>query len=248
MKLADVLRSLDPNEDGNWTSNGSPLMSVIHDATGDKTIKRSDVTAAAPTLTREAVLAAAAADAAALPDEPEDGAGVEPEAPKLPPSTTIAASSMNLEPAVEEMPTLPGLLPGQSVLELTQAQICASPELTTAALGEITERINEGNQRRTAIDDELHKLNAGNEILKRAHQAQQGRLPKGERMSAVLMYQRSQQAERQRRSDRAQEFIKHGTTAKDVAAALNGKSPLDRAMNVRKAGRGRPNMTLPATV
>lgn len=72
-KIREALAKLDPANDMHWTSDGSPRMDVVEDLVGDKSIKRADVTAAAPAFTREnPVLDPAPAAQEPSPTNPEE--------------------------------------------------------------------------------------------------------------------------------------------------------------------------------
>ncbi len=73
--LDEALAGLDPKNDEHWTSDGAPRLDHLSGIVGEK-VKRDQVLAAAPTLTREAAAEAAEPEAA----EPE---AAEPEAPTV---------------------------------------------------------------------------------------------------------------------------------------------------------------------
>lgn len=51
--LIEALKLLDVNEKSHWTADGLPRVDVVAELTGIKDLKRADITAAAPTFTRE---------------------------------------------------------------------------------------------------------------------------------------------------------------------------------------------------
>lgn len=53
MELKEALASLDTEDDLMWTEGGMPKVDVIKELTGDDTLKRQDITDAAPQFTRE---------------------------------------------------------------------------------------------------------------------------------------------------------------------------------------------------
>lgn len=64
-KLARAVRSLDPNDDANWTKDGLPAMQAVETAYGSADITRADIKAAVPGWTRDTAKAAAAGGPAA---------------------------------------------------------------------------------------------------------------------------------------------------------------------------------------
>lgn len=243
MNLQTALASLDALEDEHWTSDGLPRMDVLVERTGDGTLKRKIVTDAAPSLTRAFALEQVGKDdtdddqgedleteaAAATEEDPQGG--------QQPEQEQAAPAALRPEPEVV-IPTLPGLEPGHSVLDLQRVDVIRSPDLTEAALLEIEEKIIETQRRETAIAEELKQLYAKNELLKRAQVMHSRNRPKGEQKNAIQQYLAAQQAARALRAKRAQVFISGGTTPADVADALRTTSKLDAAMRQRNPARG----------
>lgn len=57
MDLLTAIHSLDPERDEHWTDNGAPKLSAVKALTGNDELKRSEISAAAPGVTREALAA-----------------------------------------------------------------------------------------------------------------------------------------------------------------------------------------------
>lgn len=57
-KLIEALALLDPKDDSHWTQDGAPLVEMVQELVNSKDVKRSDIIAVAPELTRETALAA----------------------------------------------------------------------------------------------------------------------------------------------------------------------------------------------
>lgn len=71
-ELLKTLQKLDPTNDAHWTQNGQPNLAAVQELANDVTIKRKDITDAAPLLNRDAAIADKNAAAAPPPDpEPE---------------------------------------------------------------------------------------------------------------------------------------------------------------------------------
>lgn len=57
MTINEALKELDPFDDAQWTSDGSPLVDVVRGIMNDDTVTRKQITEAAPRFTRDAVKA-----------------------------------------------------------------------------------------------------------------------------------------------------------------------------------------------
>ncbi len=213
LTLDQALDHLDPDNDAHWTDNGVPRMEALQDLTSNESLRRAEVTNAAPSLTRES-------------------------AKKFPNTAPPAAVNVPDVAAPEiDIPTLPGLEPGVSVLDLSRAQVLQSAELTEAALQEVDEKIMEALKRKTGIENELAQLNQKSEVLKRAWQKHSRNASK-EGRSAIQAYLATQNAVRNAKAKRVQSFLNAGTTPGEVAEALQASSKLDQALGHKRPGFG----------
>ncbi len=250
MNLKEAILALDPLIEDHWTMDGLPRMDALVDLTGNVDIKRADVTNAVPGHTRDLAVQAALgasgdADATggqAVASPTPVVAVVEETAPRAvqAPVPTPAPKPMSIldEPTLLPAGSLPGLEPGQSVLDMERGRVLQSRELTAAALGEIAGKITETQDRMAEVETELKQLYAKNDILTRASDRHERGRPSSERNTAVKDYLAGQAAVREMRSRRAREFVQAGTSVADVQEALRQKSKLDVAMGQGRASHG----------
>ena len=232
LTLRQALSMLDPAVDDHWTAQGLPRMDAIADFMQDVTVKRSEVTDAAPALTRET-----AASHTWSEDPPLMTGGEQPKQPELPvPEQAPPEPPKEAEPEAPQEPA-PVLDPTGSVLDMDPATVFNDHGLCERALAEMAERMGAKQRDLEAVKAELDKLSNWNETLKRALALHSRRGGKPE-PSPVQAFLKSQQAARAERAARARRFIEAGTTAQDVAAELQGASKIDAAMRQRKPGLG----------
>jgi len=77
-KIREALAKLDPSNDAHWTADGMPAMAVVEELVGDKSIKRKDVTSAAPGFTRSTPSLGSPSPSGDPQPDPEDQAAKSP--------------------------------------------------------------------------------------------------------------------------------------------------------------------------
>lgn len=234
MNLQTALAQLDPQQEDHWTADGLPRMDVLHQLTNDSTIKRQDVTNLSPGLMRDTAVELDDDDddldeEEELEDEPED-VGEQPD-------YTDAPAAQPEEAAVFDPANDP-------VMSMDSRQVISDYDLTCRAMASIEVRHSKALARRKAAEDELAQLNAKSEILKRAMIEHERRTPSLRKTNPVKAYQESQLQERMRRVGNAQRFVTGQTSREDVSDVIDGRAPLDRALNAR-GKKSRPAPTRP---
>ncbi len=252
-QINKALRLLDPTEDDHWTSDGLPRMEAIHALTEDASITRKMVTDADPNLTRETAAEIVAPTSAPLFD------GDEVETITLG-DTSSTVTVVEGEPAVEDRstasepkaddePVPEPVADDVYLMKLPRVQILRSPTLTARMLVVMEGLINKALGRRSDINAELQQLNAKNEILKRAATIQSRGKPSNLAAGVKAMQEASRRG-REEKAARARRFVDAGVTTDDVLKQLQTKSPLDRALGVKRPGIGtqRPAVRVPSTM
>ncbi len=72
MKIKQALKILDPKDDLHWTAEGLPRMEVVEGLVGDSSIKRADVTNAAPEFNREEALSLVLVEPEPTPEDSDN--------------------------------------------------------------------------------------------------------------------------------------------------------------------------------
>jgi hypothetical protein len=253
MEIKQALQYLDPNDDALWTNEGLPRLEAVATLVG-RTVRRQEVTDAAPEFNRTAALHAAIKEEdvgdgapAAAPqrgdDAPDDA--VEDGKPAVP-ATAGASPAASLAASQQKAPTphtAPPVAPGQRALDMPTAQVLRSLPLTQQALEELGEKIQVLAAQKRDIDEQLAKLNTQNEFLT-MHMHRLNKVDHGRTQRDIGEYLERQNEVRAARAQRAKAFISGGTTIKDVQEMLRTGSKLDAAM-ARKTGFGNQRPTLP---
>ncbi len=263
MEIRHALAALDPKNDDQWTADGLPRVDVVANMTGDKALQRQDITDADPEFTREKALTAAANSensddepdtqqpaAEAAEDAPADGG--EAEAPGIEAAGDDAGATEAVEaaeaPEMEEQPE-PEEFEGptiEEILELTPAEVLNSPDLMEAYISAASAKSIELAKVREEATEQLKVLGFRQELVSQVLAKHQRANPSKE-PSEIQRYIQRQAEARAVRAERAQAFIKAGTSATDVAEQLRVGSKLDQAMRQRKPSPGstRPDPRLP---
>jgi len=208
MDLKEALLFLDPENDGDWTSDGLPRVDRVIELIGG-TVTRQEITNAVPSLTRET--------AVHQPDH-ED---VEAERLEEPPAVIDAAY-------VE---------PEDDVVSMPAAAVYTKVELIDRALTEFGRQSAVLAQRRADVIAKIKDLGRRSEMLSKARamlQRQTGKTADTQHSDTIRSYLDGVHGARQGRIARAQRFIEAGTNVKDVVKQLVTASPVDAAMARRK--------------
>ena len=219
--ITEALSKLDPANDNHWTQDGLPRLDTIKILASDPSLTREAVTAAAPDFNREAAQAAAGAAHA--------GAGTTPAPPTepAPPAPASAATGADTTPPAPPAPTK-----------------SENPVLNPPALAEsggdqddLKARIAEANlnlsDRQDALQLAKQELSdAQNELARLEALLKDDPVSGGNPITAYL---RQQQKNLEERGARKALIKESGLDLKQLAKDL--KSPLDAAME-RKNSRG----------
>lgn len=265
MQLEQALAQLDPANDDCWTADGLPRMDMLAELTGDRTIKRSDVTALASELTRDTAppIETAPVPPEELEEDLEDEEGEdledledeeeefdEDEDEEEAESEELDEEDPANEPdeLTEELPPEPPALvdpevdlAADDVLDMPATDVVADYALTVRAIAAIDRKTQDALRRKTEIEEELRQLSAKNDFLTRCEVAHLRRDKTLVKTNPIREYLAAQAKARAERTARARKFIEAGTTAKDVARELSPVSPLDAAMKHKRGQRGRPS-------
>lgn len=136
MELREALESLDPRDDGHWTSNGIPRVDVVSGLVG-REVLRQEITDAAPELTRS-TLAAAREQGSQGSDAPE--AAPDPEA------------------------EVDRILDGKLAQTLPLVELAGDPRLLRRALAELEAEALEIGREKGALE-KRHQENARKAVL-----------------------------------------------------------------------------------
>lgn len=238
MEIQIALKMLDPQNDDHWTAQGTPRVGAVSELVGVE-VSREEITNAAPSFTRKA-----ASDSFVDPDtidEPsiaeagdkgaDDGGGV-PEAvadvkrPAPSPVSMIEAENV----------------PKDSVLALPFNEVMKDHVKLNRASEELAKMHFDLVQQRNAIDERIKAVADKSEVvsivLSRVN-------PKDNTSENIRTFLESQKVARLQKAERAMAFIASGTSAGDVAAALNPKSKIDQAMSGRKPPLGSKRPVMP---
>lgn len=224
MNIKQALSRLDVANDDHWTADGMPRVDVVACLTGNDTVKRADITQAAPQLTRQSP-----ADQENGDGEAHEGRSEETEARPVDPPEVIDdddGSKIVQEPNPHELPPGPnadkvaGLLERQAEL---QERLVAAQQAAT-----------EAKRHEAEINAEVNTLNREIDTLEKADP--------NFGIRGVKAYLASQHRVRMEKAGRVAKFMdgmRHG----EVRDALITKSKLDTALSGRKPplGSGRPN-------
>lgn len=245
MDIKQALTTLDPTNDEHWTIDGLPRLDALSAAVGS-TVTRKAVNDEAPAFSRTNPSLAPPVPAEAAPPAPAPAAPVAPpvaSAPPAPPAPPPApAAPPAPAPAEEEQPRC-----RVRALDMPVADVLRSRELVEQALKEVEEEAADLIEDRKDIDAALKKLYSHSEVLSR-HLQLMTKTDKNKARDEIQQYLRRSHETRAQRANAARRFVEAGTTAKDVAAAMQPASKIDQAMAKRKPGIGtsRPVPRAPA--
>lgn len=241
MSLDQAIVMLDVANDDHWTMNGLPMVFTLQELTQNGDLKRSDITNAAPNLTRETWVdiygeAAAASAAAAVGVALGDGAAVERERPAVAEAVSVDMGT----------PVIDGIeIPEGGVMDLPASVIFRSVALIDLAIVEVDEQSTDLLRQRTEINEKLRQLSTKSQLLERTKIMHQGRGGRNSGNEAVKAFQEASRKRREEQVRKAQEFISAGTSAKDVMNQLDPRSPIDKALMAKNKGRQtRPSMPM----
>lgn len=234
MDIKTALSQLDPMNDDHWTSDGSPRMDAVAKILGDESVKRKDVTDAAPDFTRDTALKAAI-DREAAEKAEADAKGEDPSQEQVSPAAA---------PAEQTEPETIMAEPEPIVQEAEQpaAETVAEPEPDQRSphqveYDRVSADIVELQNAHKKIDEMLKPLYERQRALSRYvdHGGYNHKADQDARMAFI----KSQQEQRARRMGHQVEVMKA------LGMPNPARSPLDAAMQ-RKPARGqtRPVMSL----
>lgn len=231
MDIQKALAQLDPANDDHWTSDGAPRVDVVSEITGDKSLKRKDITDAAPKFTRE--LSKPVAPPVDLTNvnviDPEAvGEIIDPEA-----IGTVVDAIVPEQESLSEQEML------DWALGVTPDELLADRSLFKE-IGVILERnINEDMA-------QIENLKKKIDMLQRRHaDLVQFDLNTDPEPNSQVHHIRRQGEIRAEKAARTRGVLegRGGVTPDDIRKALSVQSPLDTAMRARKAA---PGTTRPA--
>lgn len=224
MPLEAALAQLDPANDTHWTAEGLPAMAVLADLVGGP-VKREDVKAVAPDLTRETAASPTAA--------PETTKGGDDDAQGQEVST--------YQPGDEEE-----VIDDEALLEMTITDLGGDLDAMDEYLAASDRFLAEMHRTMEDIKAKLELQSRRADIVTRVRDKLRKANPNASGQ-AIRDYLKRQKVARAEKAERAQAFIAAGTTARDVADQLRIKSPIDAAMAQRKPAPGstRPALGMP---
>ena len=229
MEIKQALAQLDHNDDAHWTEDGLPRVDVVAGLTGDKGLKRSDITNAAPDLVRGSKKAEASQD----DTQPSGSAGASP-----PPD--------GWDP-LEVESNLPPELTEEELLQATPRDFGSDLEMMERWLEAANNKCLQLNRDMNKAKDELkvwsERINIIDRVMNRIRRAKNIR-PDQDAIQSFLKRQHEARAER---AERAQEFLRASTSARAVLEQVATGSKLDKALQQRKPAPGstRPDPRLP---
>lgn len=255
--ILDALAMLDPEVDDHWTNDGQPLVDAVS-AILARPVQRKEIAASAPTFNRETAATYFAFDAMAPAPAPTP-----PTRPPGPHTKPPVASGAPQAPSFEPQPEpeqAPEEEPGwgskeepvegdgdraepeesidlEAALKMPASTILGSPKLAQQVLEQIGKKVTSLGKLREEAFAEMTRLGKISEALTRVIERTKVHDP-NEAMRDIRAYLERQHQAREARAARARTFIEAGTSAKDVAAAIQGRAPIDAAM-ARRTGIGR---------
>lgn len=267
MDIKTALTKLDPSNDDHWTADGAPRIDAVVELTGDKSIKRQDITNAAPKFNREA----AAKENSDADDTDNGREGQGPEQGPGPSSEKVAEDPSSEEPSGEEAKDdgivpkteeqrqadatreaeearertglekgdfgADGPAPGQQAMDKTELDNLQ--EQLADATKEMLEAQRVAEEAKQEADLAADKVNNLNRAIERLQKADPNYATAG-----IRKYIDQQNKNRLKRASGLHRFIEQtGVHPADVNKAVDPKAPIDRAMSQRKPVRGslRPN-------
>lgn len=216
--IIDVLSKLDPTNDNHWTQDGMPRLDTIKILSGDPSLTREQVIAAAPDFNRGTAQAATGAQQA--------GAGT-----TLPPNTGAVAQGAASGPSGGV--SLPAASPESGLPNLNPLPIAEDAndiETLNAKLAQAQLNLSDAQDRLGLARQEL--TDAQNEVAELEKQIKE-ETPAG--ANPITEYLKRQQKNLEERGARKALIKESGLDLKQLAKDL--RSPLDAAME-RKNGRG----------
>lgn len=220
--ILEALGKLDPDNTNHWTVDGQPRLDTLKMLSGDQTLTREVVVAAAGNYSR------ADAQAGKAPQAPEGATpAATPAATQETPQgdTKAAATPDNGEPAppAPEQPA-PVVTPEDKPFDELQA-----------ALKEQEAKVAELRKMKAEIDTAFDQARIEEDALRQRVEAAQ--LEQGDdNQSAIRAYLKRQRENLQQRAANQKALLESGVSLKDLAKAV-GKAPIDQAM-ARKNNRG----------
>lgn len=227
MNIKEALSTLDPGDDSQWTNEGLPRIDVVANLTGDKSLKRPDITSVAPQFNREA----------AVKSKTElDPNGDEP-----------PATDDSFEANVESKGTLPeDEVEVGDVLHLDSDTVTSDPELLALYIAQAGEKLNDlvrmGEEIKKSIEIWSHRSAMAERIMQKKYPQR-----RESHSDTIKQYLKQQADHRERQALNMQRFLQAGTTPGEVIKGMQTASPLDAAMSHRKPALGstRPASNLP---
>ena len=266
MTLNEALEALNPKHDDHWTADGMPRMDALHALLGHEDVTRADVTNAAPDFTREKAREAAElkehADAEPEAEAPVEAEGATSEAEAEPateeeapvgddddgPAPDEADEADEDPPAGPEVSVKrPFLKQPSPIAETIKPEMTPQEYVNTLpneieALEEAQRELGlamlaaQGEQKEAKVNadrfaDAVNAVNRRLEVMKREDP--------NHGTKSIRDYIKSQNQARIQRATGVRTFLRDvGVNAKDLSNALDPRSPIDRAMGLRKPGRG----------
>lgn len=219
--ITDALSKLDTANDNHWTQDGLPRLDTIRILAGDPSLTREAITAAAPGFNRASVQQAAAGAGGA-------GAGTTP-APPAPPAPQGAASGPS---ASETPPPAPPAPPESDLPVLSPAPLADDGDASdlNARIAEAKLQLSDAQDRLQLAKQEL--TDAQNKVAELEAQLKETAVGAA---NPITEYLKSQQRVLEERAKKRQLIRESGLNLSQLAKEL--KSPLDSAME-RKTSRG----------
>lgn len=232
-QITDALKKLDVTNDDHWTKAKEPAMVVLEELTGNKSLTREQVTAAAEGFTRDTAPGYWMNAPAANPWE-----GGEPEAQDAPQEEAAAQEDSPREDGAPEDGSgsgEPG--PSDGETEQTEMEDDSDGEDEVEALAEALRAQEETVAELRVIQDAATKdVEAAVAVADGILEQLEALRPKNSNTQTIGAYLHAQKMTLQERGERQKKLVEAGVNLSDMIKGVS-PSPVDQAM-ARKTGRG----------
>lgn len=235
MNIQEALASLDKADDGHWTTDGLPRIDVVSKRVGTS-LKRGDITNAAPDFTRASVIDPPTDEAPPIPAAVEQ---MKAEADAL-----LEDTKSDEEREAEMEAAADAEVAAQKAADLAATPI-AEPEVQMTEYELLQEELEVATERSTVANRNMAMAKEEADAAANAVNALNRRLDiyakkdPNHGTKAIRDYLNQQNKNRLQRAEGLQAFMRQtGVAPADVAKAVNPSAPIDQAMRGRKPPRG----------
>lgn len=239
MNIQDALDELDPTDDDQWTADGMPRVDVVAELVGSASLKRADITNARPDFTRESSNIGGGSDN--IDNNEPNGGGEMPKEATPGPNITVKGDDLGegeapdtgIDPAGDDLELAgdPDPMPVEDTPLTPMGVLQAQLEEATTVM--YTAQREQEVAKKTADEaaDTVNSLNRKIEVLATSDP--------NHATSGIRAYLIQTNKTRLAKAGRLNKFFgDSGVSLKDVAGAMDTRSPIDQAMAGRKPARG----------